>query len=97
MREVDTLIHAAWIAPVEPPGTLLAGHSVAVRDGRIEALVPTAQAKAAFSATPGIAQRLGQRQLESGAAGALPHAQRLPPGHHLGINPLFNCFFCITL
>ncbi|MDH5264473.1 MAG: TRZ/ATZ family hydrolase [Betaproteobacteria bacterium] len=50
MREVDTLIHAAWIAPVEPPGTLLAGHTVAIRDGRIEALLPTAQATLAYSA-----------------------------------------------
>ena len=41
MREIDTLIHAAWIAPVEPPGTLLADHAVAIRDGRIEALLPT--------------------------------------------------------
>ena len=50
MREVDTLIHAAWIAPVEPPGTLLAGHTVAIREGRIEALLPTAQASLAYSA-----------------------------------------------
>ncbi len=50
MREADTLIHAAWIAPVEPPGTLLADHSIAVRNGRIEALLPTAEAKGRITA-----------------------------------------------
>lgn len=50
MREADTLIHAAWIAPVEPPGTLLADHSIAVRNGRIEALLPTAEARGRITA-----------------------------------------------
>jgi 5-methylthioadenosine/S-adenosylhomocysteine deaminase len=50
MQEVDTLIHAAWIAPVEPAGALLAHHSVAIRDGRIVGLLPTAQARTAFGA-----------------------------------------------
>ena len=50
MREVDTLIHAAWIAPVEPPGALLSDHCVAIRDGRIDALLPTEQAIASFDA-----------------------------------------------
>ncbi len=50
MREADTLIHAAWIAPVEPPGTLLADHSIAVRNGRIEALLPTAEARSRITA-----------------------------------------------
>lgn len=50
MNAVDTLIHAAWIAPVEPPGVLLAAHSVAIRDGRIVAILPTAEAGLAFDA-----------------------------------------------
>lgn len=50
MIEVDTLIHAAWIAPVEPAGALLADHCVAIRDGRIEAIVPSAAATGAFAA-----------------------------------------------
>jgi 5-methylthioadenosine/S-adenosylhomocysteine deaminase len=50
MRDADTLIHAAWIAPVEPPGALLASHSVAIRGGRVEAVLPTEQAASAFSA-----------------------------------------------
>jgi 5-methylthioadenosine/S-adenosylhomocysteine deaminase len=50
METVDTLIHAAWVAPVEPTGTLLADHSVAIRDGRIAGLVPTAAAAQRFTA-----------------------------------------------
>ncbi|MGE0357700.1 MAG: TRZ/ATZ family hydrolase [Burkholderiales bacterium] len=50
MQQADCLIHAAWIAPVEPAGTLLEGHSIAVRDGRIAALLPEREARAAFAA-----------------------------------------------
>ncbi len=50
MRQADTLLHAAWVAPVEPPGTLLSSHSVAIREGRIEAVLPTGRARAAFEA-----------------------------------------------
>jgi len=47
-REVPTLISARWVVPVEPAGTLLEHHSVAVRDGEIEAVLPTAQALQAY-------------------------------------------------
>ena len=50
MREIDSLIHPAWIAPVEPPGALLADHSIAVLNGRIEAILPTAAARGAYRA-----------------------------------------------
>jgi 5-methylthioadenosine/S-adenosylhomocysteine deaminase len=39
-----TLLRARWVVPVEPAGTVLEDHAVAIRDGRIEALVPAAQA-----------------------------------------------------
>ena len=42
--EVPTLINARWVVPVEPAGAILDHHSVAVRDGEIEAVLPTAQA-----------------------------------------------------
>lgn len=45
MTEVDTLIHAAWIAPVEPAETLLENHAVAIRDGRITAILPAEEAE----------------------------------------------------
>lgn len=42
-EKVDLLIEARWIAPVEPD-TLLHHHSIAIRDGRIVTLLPTAEA-----------------------------------------------------
>ena len=47
--EVPTLINARWVVPVEPAGAVLDHHSVAVRDGEIEALLPTAQAAGQFA------------------------------------------------
>ncbi len=38
------LINARWVVPVEPAGTVLERHAVAVRSGRIEAVLPAAQA-----------------------------------------------------
>lgn len=42
--EFPTLINARWVIPVEPAGTVLQGHSVAIRDGAIEAVLPASQA-----------------------------------------------------
>jgi 5-methylthioadenosine/S-adenosylhomocysteine deaminase len=42
--EAPTLINARWVIPVEPAGTVLEHHSVAVRDGKIEAVLPSALA-----------------------------------------------------
>jgi 5-methylthioadenosine/S-adenosylhomocysteine deaminase len=50
MRTTETLIHARWVVPVEPEGLVLEHHSVAVDDGRITAIVPTAEAREAFHA-----------------------------------------------
>src|SRR5687768_12998762 len=49
MDPVDTLICAAHVAPVAPRA-VLADHAVAIRDGRIVALAPTAEALARFEA-----------------------------------------------
>jgi len=38
------LINARWVVPVEPAGAALQHHAVAVRDGVIEAVLPSAQA-----------------------------------------------------
>src|SRR5205823_9619516 len=32
-----------WVVPVEPGGSVLEGHAVAVRDGRIEAVLPQSE------------------------------------------------------
>ncbi|HEB59297.1 MAG TPA: TRZ/ATZ family hydrolase, partial [Gammaproteobacteria bacterium] len=42
--EVDLLVQARWVVPVEPAGTVLDDHAVAVRDGRIVAVCPAAEA-----------------------------------------------------
>jgi 5-methylthioadenosine/S-adenosylhomocysteine deaminase len=49
MEAVDCLIEPRWIVPVEPSGVVLDGHAVAVRGGRIVALVPAAEARARFA------------------------------------------------
>ncbi len=42
------LIRARWVVPVEPAGAVLEDHVVAVRDGRIEALLPADAARQRF-------------------------------------------------
>jgi len=44
MERIDSLISARWVIPVEPEGLVLEHHSVAVRDGRILDVLPTAAA-----------------------------------------------------
>jgi 5-methylthioadenosine/S-adenosylhomocysteine deaminase len=43
------LINARWVVPVEPAGVALERHAVAVRDGRIESVLPMAQAAQRFA------------------------------------------------
>ena len=43
-----TLIRSRWTIPVEPAGVVLEHHAVAVRDGRIEALLPARDAADRF-------------------------------------------------
>ena len=42
--EIDLLIRPGWIIPIEPAGVTLAGHALAVNDGRIVDLLPIAEA-----------------------------------------------------
>jgi 5-methylthioadenosine/S-adenosylhomocysteine deaminase len=46
----DFVIDARWVVPVEPDGAVLADHSVAVRAGRIAAVLPAHEAARAFPA-----------------------------------------------
>lgn len=48
MHNVDTLIHARWIIPVEPEGVVYEYHSLAMRDGRILDILPTSEAGAKY-------------------------------------------------
>ena len=45
----ELLISARWVVPVEPAGTVLSDHAVAVRDGAVEAVLPAAQARERFA------------------------------------------------
>ena len=47
---VDLLIDARWVLPIAPVNTVLAQHAVAVADGRVVAVGPTAQMAARFQA-----------------------------------------------
>ncbi len=48
MQHVDTLIAARWIIPIEPHGSVLDDHAVAVHQGRIVAVLPEKQARERF-------------------------------------------------
>ncbi len=55
MQAIDLLIDARWVIPVNPPGRVLEHHSVAVHDGRILAVLPAAEAHAAYLAAERVA------------------------------------------
>jgi 5-methylthioadenosine/S-adenosylhomocysteine deaminase len=46
--EIDLLIRPQWVIPIEPAGVTLSGHALAVRDGRILALLPDEEARQRF-------------------------------------------------
>lgn len=71
MEAVDALIHARWIVPVEPAG-VLERHSLALRHGRIVALLPTTEARARYSAAETV--ELGAHVLIPGLVNAHTHA-----------------------
>jgi 5-methylthioadenosine/S-adenosylhomocysteine deaminase len=46
--KIDTLLEARWIIPVEPAGTVLQDHALAIDRGMIQAIVPTEEAQTRF-------------------------------------------------
>jgi 5-methylthioadenosine/S-adenosylhomocysteine deaminase len=50
MESIDTLVCARWVIPVEPDVRPLDDHAVAVRDGRVVAVLPTREALRRFDA-----------------------------------------------
>jgi len=76
VEPIDLLIDARWVIPVQPSGRVLEHHSVAVRDGRILAVLPKAEAHAAYLAAervtlPGHALIPGMVNLHTHASMAL--------------------------
>lgn len=49
MEHIDLLISAAWVLPIEPHAQVLTEHAVAVTQGRIQAVLPSAQALQRFA------------------------------------------------
>ncbi len=72
MEQIDLLIAARWIIPIEPLDVVLHHHAVAIREGRIVAILPIAEATARFAA----AERLDRPQhvLLPGFVNAHTHA-----------------------
>jgi len=67
-----TLILPRWLVPVEPAGSVLEQHAVAVRDGRIEAVLPVEAARRRFAQYPALA--LPEHALIPGLVNAHTHA-----------------------
>ena len=61
-----------WLVPIEPAGVVLTDHAVAVRDGKIEALLPAAEARARFADYA--LMELGEHVLIPGLVNAHTHA-----------------------
>lgn len=51
MEAIDLLIDARWVIPVNPAGRVLENHSVAVHEGRIVSVLPSALAHETYSAS----------------------------------------------
>lgn len=68
----NTLLRPRWIIPVEPAGAVLEGHAVALRDGRIEAILPDAEAAGRFASYSQIS--LEEHVLIPGLVNAHTHA-----------------------
>jgi 5-methylthioadenosine/S-adenosylhomocysteine deaminase len=71
-REIDQLVDARWIVPVEPADTVLDHHSLVIHDGQILALLPTGEALQRF--VPKQHFRLNEHLLLPGLVNLHTHA-----------------------
>jgi 5-methylthioadenosine/S-adenosylhomocysteine deaminase len=67
-----SLLSAHWVIPVEPAGTVLEDHCVALREGVIEAVLPRTDAEPRFSSYEKV--DLGEHALIPGLVNAHTHA-----------------------
>ncbi|MBD3619999.1 MAG: TRZ/ATZ family hydrolase [Chromatiales bacterium] len=72
MQTIDTLIHARWVIPVEPQGLVLENHAVAIHQGRILDILPSAEARTRYSGT--VVKELPDHALLPGFVNAHTHA-----------------------
>ncbi len=72
MQHCDTLIAPGWCIPVEPAGTVLSGHAVAVTEGRIAEVLPLEQARDRYQ--PSVLIERPEHVLIPGLVNAHTHA-----------------------
>jgi 5-methylthioadenosine/S-adenosylhomocysteine deaminase len=72
LRPVETLISARWVVPVVPRGTVLPDHSVAIENGHIVAVLPSALARSQLE--PARHLQLGHHALAPGLINTHTHA-----------------------
>src|SRR5690606_37924643 len=56
MRDIDLIIEAGWVVPVEPHAVVLERHAVAVDAGRIVELLPVPEARSRYRAREVVSQ-----------------------------------------
>jgi len=72
MQHCDTLIAARWTVPGQPAGEVLGDHAVAVSDGRIQDILPRAEAEAKYQ--PSVLVERPGHVLIAGLVNAHTHA-----------------------
>ena len=72
MTDIDTLIHARWVVPVVPRAAVLEHHAIAIADGRIVDVMPSADAGQRYRA--GEVQTLDTHVVTPGLVNCHTHA-----------------------
>jgi len=72
MQKIDLLVNASWVIPVEPEGTVLDNHALAIHEGQILDVLPTAVARNRYQAS--IVKQLDQQVLLPGLINTHTHA-----------------------
>ena len=72
MKQVDTILHARWVIPVDSSDRVLADHSIAVVEDKIEAIAPRAQIEQQYTAAATV--DVSEHALIPGLVNAHTHA-----------------------
>ncbi|MCI0400144.1 MAG: TRZ/ATZ family hydrolase [Gammaproteobacteria bacterium] len=70
--QIDTVIHARWVIPVEPEGVVYENHAIAIHDGRILEILTSSAANAKYTADA--IYRLDRHALIPGLVNCHSHA-----------------------